>query len=334
MKRSPGFFIFAFVGLSMALAVAYHRFQQSDLEAKIDGQESFASAPPFSSEARKVMREIASASESVTDEFRNCQCVAKGKSSKLFQTTEKENCAQNSDFFQNEFEKLPLDFRGRRATSSAEFPRLCVIRILNSQTAQLSSQCGKQNRICVTEEYVNVVYNTYADVLSCYNLPQKEVLPWFLVNGGFQLNSPNGISGLNIESAEATELLDKSKKYLSASDDPNCQKILPLATKLSIPNDPCYFVNPPQNPLLSFLIFAQKFTDKNAELKKTISLGQDADSERVLLAQTLLTLSQRDQQNIASEQLATIREAMLKASQKLNREFKEGTCVSDSLLTH
>ncbi len=259
MNRYPFLTLFFFVGLSMAIAVGYASFQQSDLESKIEGQESFAKAQSFSAQAKNVVREIANAGEVGTEELKSCQCVPRGRRVSGYLVREKETCAKETLAYQSEFEKMPAMFRERRASSAAEFPRICLVRILNSAEQNILSdkKCANHAPICVTEEYVNVLYNLYADVFSCFDLPQKEILPWFQVNGGFHLNAKNGVSGLQSTSAEAEKYFQKSIESLSQNQEASCQRLLPFAQKMKLHlTDECFQISPPENPLLSFLIFA------------------------------------------------------------------------------
>jgi len=316
MNRSSVFFIILFVVLSMSTAVFYQRAQFSD---------------SFSTQAKNMVREIASVSSEVSEEIKNCQCVPSGKGIAPYLTEEKENCQPGSLAYQKEFEKMPPLFRQRRASSPAEFPRLCVVRLLNKslQPPWLNEKkCASQVPLCVTDEYVNVVYNFYADVFSCFDLPQKETLPWFLVNGGFHLNSKNGVSGLELTKAEAEKYFASALRKIASTDEGSCQRLLPYARKIKLDfkND-CFQISPPENPLLSFLIFAEKYSDSRKQMTSFLAAqkkpGYSYDDEEHLLQ--MLTL-----QSLAGASKNDFIDKMNQAVKELNRDFKEGTCVSDS----
>ncbi|HND85866.1 MAG TPA: hypothetical protein PLU50_08675, partial [Pseudobdellovibrionaceae bacterium] len=58
----------------------------------------------------------------------------------------------------------------------------------------------RKNRApCVTEDYVNLVYNAFQDVTDCMGIPQKLVLPKLLNESGFHINAMAPLRALDAE---------------------------------------------------------------------------------------------------------------------------------------
>lgn len=237
-------------------------------------------------------------------------------------TTEIDKCPNGSLFYQSEFKKMPLFYSEKRSISYSDFPRHCVTRILNLNKSNLSEKkCTTQQSLCVTDEYVNVIYNLYSDVFTCLDLPQREMLPWFLVTSGFHLNAKNGISGLSVSNELARTAVLKSIDILKTSDDPICLRLAEYTKilKFDDKND-CYEISVPENPLLSLLYFAQRYREAMQEIKQSSGSSVSEESLHLLALQDLAG----DRQIIKEMQLAT---------QNLNEGLKEGTCVSESLFS-
>jgi len=264
----------------------------------------------ISSQTQNIVRKIASVSLNS-----NPKLIGK--------TTEVEKCPEGSLLYQNEFKKMPVFYSEKRSVSYSDFPRHCITRVLNLNQPNLSEKkCTAQKSLCVTDEYVNVIYNLYSDVFTCLDLPQREMLPWFLVTSGFHLNAKNGISGLHFSSELAKAAILKSIDVLKNSDDPICVRLAEYAKVLKFDNkSECYEILPPENPLLSFLYFAQKYREVMQMIKQKSGSSVSEESLHLSVLQELAG----DRHIIEEMRLAT---------QNLNRSLKEGTCVSESLFSY
>lgn len=114
---------------------------------------------------------------------------------------------------------------------SAEIPRKCILfsmkyfaekitgatDSLSPSFAKCSSSMGfpdhGQLAPCMTEEYVNGVYNSFIDVMDCFEVPQKLVTPLIFFESGFHTNSFVPFQEINNKGVFSDLIRYPSRKY-------------------------------------------------------------------------------------------------------------------------
>lgn len=123
-----------------------------------------------------------------------------------------EECGRERNYLQTDIDKIsPLLLRTRSEVSSSQPPRQCVTYIMKNfaplaTPLSFRSQCRDEagnplsspvrkygetgfQSPCVTEPYVNSVYNSMIDVADCFNIPMKELLPKLYNESGLHINT-------------------------------------------------------------------------------------------------------------------------------------------------
>jgi hypothetical protein len=323
MFRYPALTIIGLVFLSMLLAVGYHRWQ-------VVGESTLSSRTPRYDSAEDVFRQIASGAES----------------DPLLIAEEKESCSGERLKYQKIFESMPVFLRERRSSAPADFPRSCILYIMKKKLQKwkpVDKKCAPGSPSCLTDEYVNVVYNAYGDVFSCLNVPQKELLPKFMTGNGLHLNQPLNVMGFQKKSA----VIEKYMNEVFESEEASCRRIAGFIKSFQIDwRNACALISPPENPVLSFFIFAAFYK----EIEKQILVDDDKIKQLLTFQaltetpQKVLEIFQKYQkekkqnqsyQEFLSHHNRAAHEQFLrlyKAADDLEKAFKEGTCVSESFL--
>lgn len=226
-----------------------------------------------------------------------------------------ESCGPERAYFLQGLNNLPADYRQtRQQVADGGLPRSCVSYIMNNfidariNKSMSYGYCGNTSgqptrgadgtgylMPCVTESYVNSVYNSIADVSDCLNIPIKELMPKLANESGLHVNTlgPDADGGVgqltrsalsevymryeNIPNRESTLVyfLNEMKK----SSKKSCQRILaqksayqievPKGQKLCLIHETdancfkpwmvqsrCEFMTMPNNPLRNVLFTA------------------------------------------------------------------------------
>lgn len=89
----------------------------------------------------------------------------------------------------------------------AQFPKKCVhfamkhfvVNIFSADTKPVANfaTCSANQGVpqhthwgpCITEDYVNLIYNSFMDITSCLDLPQRSILPKLMNESGFHINT-------------------------------------------------------------------------------------------------------------------------------------------------
>lgn len=274
MFRRPGLFIFGLVSASMVSAMLYTRWMAPG-----------AMRSPQSESFAQVRERLQSDLQSSLDFSNNSKTT--------FDDPDK--CDTKRKYLDPFIKAVPLIWRQARASNEAEFPRECTLFIQKTfmeaaETRPLSSfaQCSTnsstpmvpQLKPCVTEEYVNIVYNSFVDLTSCLNLPQKDFLPRLLAESGSHLNvfgegGDTGIAQLvGITISSARPYFQKTKNEILNSAKPACVRLKNIVSNLqAIPQSEeqttyarCRLITPPENPLLSLMYMAIKYREDSSAI--------------------------------------------------------------------
>ncbi len=186
----------------------------------------------------------------------------------------REDCAANQNYFEAAFSKYPETFRETRETSSTEVPRSCLSYMMrttfdskrdvrHTHFASCRTPTGMPYhgdfKACTTEQYVNIVYNTFGDVATCMGLPQKDLIPQLYNESSFQMNALGSrydagigqITGPAIEAANG--FFAATKNQITSDSSGACRRIAPYVQALSPVSSSvehrCELLEPPANPL-------------------------------------------------------------------------------------
>ncbi len=162
-----------------------------------------------------------------------------------------------------------------REVESPALPRKCIIHVMNKMSLPKVSSglCAKANgkvripgaKPCVSDNLVNLTYNSYVDVMECLNLNAKLFLPKISRESGFLINAygagkDGGIgqftrSAIGAVNQEFQIYMNEIEK--AAATKPSCARIMKyksLLTKASdLAEQRCSMIGMPENPLRNIL---------------------------------------------------------------------------------
>lgn len=142
----------------------------------------------------------------------------------------------------------------------------------------LFSKCDKDpngtperygHKACVTENYVNLVYNSLIDVADCLDVPAKFIAPKLSNESGLHVNAfglvnDGGIGQFTDQALEdVAQNFDGFKNRIKNSDKESCKRLnaipgaVPATAKeiLSADSQRCHAISTPPNPLRSLVYY-------------------------------------------------------------------------------
>lgn len=216
--------------------------------------------------------------------------------SQYFEFEDPKVCSSTRQEYEKEFAKLPIDFTKERATSPADFPRSCLTYMLrsyhdrtansqNRRMARCSSATSKPRRnamkACVSETFVNTIYYTFADMATCLEIPQRDLVPKIFNESSFHPNILGGMGDAGIgqmtDSAidHAGKRFEEFKTLIMTSEEPACRRLAPLVKDLKKVSPEysrrCGFIHPAQNPITSFLYIGIKYHQDRDGLRRKMA---------------------------------------------------------------
>jgi len=319
-----------FVGTSILTAFFFHRWEEGREPVR---RHELASSAVALGEIEEMSRDPQS-QERVVSGFGNdaekCNCTRVPASSPLVQFESAEDCGGRFNSWSKQLEKLPPIFRDERARRPADFPRICLTYMMRQpfpradRSASFAGCAGekperKSEKSCVTESYVNAMYNIFGDVTECFGIPQKEFLPEIFYNSSFHVNAlgagfETGPGFLRAPAvARANIRFEDYKKQIVTTDSDACRRLRPYVPKLQPirldvkaktgEGPRCALMQPPENPLLNLLYMAIRY-DQDRLALAYYAQKYDIDGlfrraglmsfEREQLDQMILTLASRE----------------------------------------
>ncbi len=119
---------------------------------------------------------------------------------------------------------------------------------------------------CLTERYVTLAYNSFHDVMDCFNLDPRDFYLQIMIESGFHINAINktgmdsGISQFTangIKKVTANNLVERVRRILLESSRPSCQRISSIVGASNIDafsvQKRCSIISFPKNPYRSML---------------------------------------------------------------------------------
>lgn len=125
------------------------------------------------------------------------------------------------------------------------------------------------HKACVTEDYVNLVYNSLIDVADCLDVPAKFIAPKLSNESGLHVNAfglvnDGGIGQFTDQAlADVAQNYDNFKGRITGSTKESCQRlrsipgVMPKNSKeiLSSDSNRCHAISTPPNPLRSLVYY-------------------------------------------------------------------------------
>lgn len=199
--------------------------------------------------------------------------------------TEIENpalCVANRHAYENQIEQFPivkeLSSLSDQGEFESDFSKKCVTHSMNQFTmpgigyASCSTNFGNPkisgSKPCITENLVNLTYNSYMNVADCLSLSPKLWISKIEFESGFLINSVNqnqysGLGQLNRAGViEVNKQLDFYFQEIekSATVKRSCANLLKFKSLLTRANDAgemkCAMIGMPENPLRSIFYMA------------------------------------------------------------------------------
>lgn len=189
-------------------------------------------------------------------------------------------CGQNRQYYEKQIVKSSKikDLLVKNSKSESKLSKKCITHIMkkfsvsNSRFANCQKAAGAAKtpgaKPCVTENLVNLTYNSYMDVTECLNLNPKLLMPKIGYESGFFINTlgygQDGGLGQLTRPALA-EVNNHIERYLAeitkaAPHKPSCARLLKYKTfftKVPVgPEERCSVIGLPENPLKNILYMA------------------------------------------------------------------------------
>jgi hypothetical protein len=206
-----------------------------------------------------------------------------------------EQCQSKSRYYlENKISQMPPEYiKPHNNEWTKSIPMKCI------QFAQKNfhgnyAKCENENsrphltpfKPCQTENYSNLVYNAFHDVMDCFNLDPKDFFLQFMIESGFHINAFNktgmdsGIAQFTangIKKVISKNRISRTREALLASSRPSCARISSTIGTFDITSfvveRRCSMISVPQNPYRSmFFNYIHTMLDQ-------IELKMEVDSE-------------------------------------------------------
>ena len=219
----------------------------------------------------------------------DCNCELPNSEPRSVSYEDEKTCGPDRNYYSAALKKMPDFMREVRDNFiEAQVGRECVAYIMrtflsSAQKAKSSSfvRCStvkvppvRGNKIhCVTEPYVNSVYNALVDVSDCLNINQADLLAKLANESGLHINAfgkfgDTGIGQLTGDAISTAlqpywlvggrvKLIDYFTNEMALSNKPSCKRILSIPAnyqKVSLDlSTRCSLMSPPENPYRNML---------------------------------------------------------------------------------
>jgi hypothetical protein len=283
--RIPRYAIFVFVGLSILTAFAIHR---SSLNRDVRTPASGAQSKNSIASASSVFSQLFGQSEDC-----NCRNKVTDSSDLIFES--ERDCSPQRNYLSGLINAIPAAYREERVRTAAEFPRECVLYVMNAsglgsdqKPSAAFAQCGSNGTLqspqfkpCVTKNYVSVVYNYMSDFADCFNFSQRSLIPRFFRESGLHTNAQNAQGGIGLAQITETMVIaanhrfSEFQSFVQSSAKESCQRLSPLIQTLKPIKAPgknsCANFTKLQDPLLNLFYFSMIESQNRDQLLSIIN---------------------------------------------------------------
>jgi hypothetical protein len=137
---------------------------------------------------------------------------------------------RSNGYLQNQIKNLfkKEDYSFRPVTSENDIAHECVKRAQENVSGNYFGQCSDPNgepnfsplivRPCLSKEYINLVYNSFIDVMDCFGVPQKAIFPLIRRESGFNINAFNAQSGGGLGQFSSVAIKEINNKMFTDTD--------------------------------------------------------------------------------------------------------------------
>ena len=146
-------------------------------------------------------------------------------------------CTDDRQYLESTLKLVHADYRSTRpAPTNGTPPRECVYFVMqnfiglnNPSGAIARCTTNKQGQVslttghkpaCVTDTYVNSIYNSLADVTDCLNIPMKELLPKLYNESGLHVNTLGGGYDAGVGQLTVSALREIHMRYNGIPENP------------------------------------------------------------------------------------------------------------------
>lgn len=185
-----------------------------------------------------------------------------------------EQCSAKKSYLENRMRQMPAEyFQWHINEYERSIPVSCVQfaqRNFSGHYAickeEESQPAVSEVRPCLSENYVALAYNSFHDVMDCFNLDPKDFYLQIMIESGFHINAINktgmdsGISQFTangIKKVTANNLVERVRRILLESSRPSCQRISSIVGAVNIDafsvQKRCSIISLPKNPYKSML---------------------------------------------------------------------------------
>ena len=219
----------------------------------------------------------------------DCNCSLPGSEPRTITYEDEKICSPDRNYFSKNLKAMPEWMRGvRHPFPEAQVGRECVAFVmrtfLSSGQKTKSPYFAKCNGStsaplrgikipCMTEDYVNSVYNALVDVSDCLNIPQTDLIAKLSNESGLHMNTfgSQGDAGIGQLTGDAIggvlepywkeggniTVRDYFIKEMGNSSKESCQRIVSnpsIFAKVNLAvSTRCSLINPPENPYRNML---------------------------------------------------------------------------------
>ncbi len=219
----------------------------------------------------------------------DCNCSLPGSEPRTIEYEDEKSCGADRNYYSKTLRGLPEWMREvRHPFPEAQVGRECVAFVMRTflssgqkKKSSYFAKCSNSGSApvrgikipCITEDYVNSVYNALVDVSDCLNIPQTDLIAKLSNESGLHMNTfgSDGDAGIGQLTGYAIggvlepywkeggniTVRDYFVKEMGSSSKKSCQRILSnpamfAKVKLSL-STRCSLINPPENPYRNVL---------------------------------------------------------------------------------
>lgn len=186
-----------------------------------------------------------------------------------------EQCSdENKLYLDSKLSQIPPEYlRNNESEYERKIPVKCIQLAQQNYVGHYAlceneSEAPKVTQIkpCMTENYVQFVYNAYHDVTDCFNIDPRALYFQIMIESGFHINAINKTgmdSGMGqftangIKRVTANNLVERTRRILLESSRSSCQRISSIVGSFSIDafsvQKRCSMIALPKNPYRSML---------------------------------------------------------------------------------
>ena len=185
-----------------------------------------------------------------------------------------EQCSPKKRYLESRMRQMPAEYFQWHANEYERSIPVSCIQFAQKNFSGHYAICREEEtqplvsevRPCLSENYVALAYNSFHDVMDCFNLDPKNFYLQIMIESGFHINAINktgmdsGISQFTangIKKVTANNLVERVRRILLESSRPSCQRISSIVGAVNVDafsvQKRCSIISLPKNPYKSML---------------------------------------------------------------------------------